>query len=80
MSSNFDLFQSNYHSLTSNKISLTYFLQVTKIMISNTNSLYKNMATLNKKFLAVLVSSMFFLNWDSFHARLNSHYEGWGYK
>ena len=80
MSSNFDLFQSNYHSLTSNKISLTYFLQVTKIMISNTNSLYKNMATLNKKFLAVLVSSMFFLNWDSFHARLNSHYEGWSYK
>ena len=60
MSSNFDLFQSNYHSLTSNKTTLTYFLQVTKIMISNTNSLYKNMATLNKKLLAVLVSSTFF--------------------
>ena len=46
--------------LTSNKIILTYFLQVTKIMISNTNSLHKNMATLNKKLLAVLVSCTFF--------------------
>ena len=22
----------------------------------------------------------FFFNWDSFHARLNSHYEAWSYK
>ena len=22
----------------------------------------------------------FFCNWDSFHARLNCHYEAWGYK
>ena len=22
----------------------------------------------------------FFLNWDSLHARLNSHYEAWSYK
>ena len=33
---------------------------------------------------AVLVVSQvfffFFLNWDSPHARLNSHYEAWSYK
>ena len=28
----------------------------------------------------VLNSSSFFLNWDSLHARLNSHYEAWSYK
>ena len=25
-------------------------------------------------------SMFFFLNWDSLHARLNSHYEAWSYK
>ena len=25
-------------------------------------------------------ANVFFLNWDSLHARLNSHYESWSYK
>ena len=28
----------------------------------------------------VIKSVIFFLNWDSLHARLNSHYESWSYK
>ena len=27
-----------------------------------------------------LLRYLFFLNWDSLHARLNSHYEAWCYK
>ena len=27
-----------------------------------------------------LLIGHFFLNWDSLHARLNSHYEAWSYK
>ena len=27
-----------------------------------------------------LASKLFFFNWDSPHARLNSHYEAWSYK
>ena len=30
--------------------------------------------------LVVRVFKIFFLNWDSLHARLNSHYEAWSYK
>ena len=30
--------------------------------------------------LVVPVFKIFFLNWDSLHARLNSHYEAWSYK
>ena len=30
-------------------------------------------------FIAEIVN-FFFLNWDSLHARLNSHYEAWSYK
>ena len=26
------------------------------------------------------IAVIFFVNWDSFHARLNSHYESWSYK
>ena len=26
------------------------------------------------------VLDYYFFNWDSFHARLNSHYEAWSYK
>ena len=28
----------------------------------------------------ILQSVLFFKNWDSLHARLNSHYEAWSYK
>ena len=28
----------------------------------------------------VLKTDFFFFNWDSLHARLNSHYEAWSYK
>ena len=30
--------------------------------------------------LYCLLETHFFLNWDSLHARLNSHYAAWGYK
>ena len=26
------------------------------------------------------IGNVFFKNWDSLHARLNSHYEAWSYK
>ena len=26
------------------------------------------------------IAECFFFNWDSLHARLNSHYEAWSYK
>ena len=29
---------------------------------------------------AECLCAVFFFNWDSLHARLNSHYEAWGYK
>ena len=32
------------------------------------------------KLIFILPKSPFFLNWDSLHARLNSHYEAWSYK
>ena len=31
-------------------------------------------------FLAYIFEFLIFLNWDSLHARLNSHYEAWSYK
>ena len=37
----------------------------------------------NLKYLNIdqlLLSFFFFFNWDSLHARLNSHYEAWSYK
>ena len=30
--------------------------------------------------LANVIKSVIFFNWDSLHARLNSHYESWSYK
>ena len=31
-------------------------------------------------FVFSAISNFFFFNWDSLHARLNSHYEAWSYK
>ena len=30
--------------------------------------------------VAKVVKNNFFLNWDSLHARLNSHFQAWSYK
>ena len=38
------------------------------------------MTFLLSSFLDVTRSTVFFFNWDSPHARLNSHYEAWCYK
>ena len=33
-----------------------------------------------RHWLLISTEIFFFLNWDSPHARLNSHYEAWSYK
>ena len=35
---------------------------------------------MDKNAVAVFLFLFFFFNWDSFHARLNSHYKAWSYK
>ena len=40
----------------------------------------KDMKKDEEKLKGQEVKEFFFFNWDSLHARLNSHYEAWSYK
>ena len=76
----------NASNLCSNDI---YFLQIwqyaltAKLRAANKHTIRLILDSLvvwettvkNKRYSAV-----FFLNWDSLHARLNSHYKAWSYK
>ena len=41
---------------------------------------FPDIVSLRGLLLKMFSIRVFFFNWDSLHARLNSHYEGWSYK
>ena len=49
---------------------------ILKVVISHLS--FRSCIDLNKLFISMFPD--FFLNWDSLHARLKSHYEAWSYK
>ena len=44
------------------------------------NKILKKWTHFEYNYLQKPTSALFFFNWDSLHARLNSHYEAWSYK
>ena len=51
-------------------------------MISYENNNGSNVSSKPNLYILITVYKLhnFFLNWDSLHARPNSHYEAWSYK
>ena len=63
--------QKNMNSTSDRLLRMKYFTKATASFIT----MYTKSTS-----CIILFGDSFFFNWDSLHARLNSHYEAWSYK